>query len=148
MRHFERALIIAILGCLIVQAPIALADNPRDILIVVNKSIAPAGMSKDEIRDIFLKKRLNWKGGAKAIPIHAGRGSALRDDFRQRLLGMTGIEEDDYWKARQIKTGDPLPAEFGNTLKAVFKIKGAVSYVYREEYKEGIANVLLVLPAN
>lgn len=138
--------VVALAGLLTVAPGPTAADSPQDILVVVNNSLPLDQVSVDDLRDLFLKRRLNWQQGGKAVPIHAPEGSSLRKHFVKRLMGMSVADELTYWQERKIKAGVTPPAEFGNTLKAVFKLKGAVSYVYRSEYKDGVAKVLLVLP--
>ena len=138
---------IAVLS-LLLAAPFSVsAENPQDILVIVNKSSSVKSTSVDELRDVFLKKRSSWSGGDKVIPVHASEGSALREDFRRRVLNMSSGDEKNYWQEKKIKSGDSKPAEFGDTQRAVFKLRGAVSYVYRSQFKEGSANVVLVVPA-
>jgi hypothetical protein len=126
----------------------AAADDPDDILIIANPSAQASGISLDDIRSIFLKKRANWPRGGNAVPINARKGSALRGEFVQRVLNMTLAEESNYWKDEQIKSGLTEPAEFSNVLKAVFKLRGSIGYVYRSEYREGVAKILYVLKAH
>jgi ABC-type phosphate transport system substrate-binding protein len=145
MRHLATASVIL---ALVLAAPrIVGAESPKDILIIVNKAATVGKTTVDELKDVFLKKRSSWSSGGKVIPVHAPEGSPLREDFRKRVLSMSASEEASHWQVRKIKAGDSKPAEFGDTLKAVFKLRGAVSYVYRSQYKEGTANVVLVLPA-
>jgi ABC-type phosphate transport system substrate-binding protein len=125
----------------------ARAENPNDILVIVNPSVPVKSVSVQDLKDLFLKKRLDWGSGGKAVPIHAAEGSSLRTAFVRRVIGMSVAEEQSYWQERKIKAGIDKPTEFANPLKAVFKIKGAVSYVFRSMYKEGVAKVVMVLAA-
>jgi len=142
-------LAIALLLTTVLAAPSpASSDDPEDILVIVNNAVGAKKAKVDEIREIFLKKRTNWPGGGTAVPVNAGEGTALRKEFRRRVLSMNAREEQDYWNDKKIKTGVSCPVEFGNTLKAVFKLRNSVSYVYRSQYREGVARVLMVLPAS
>ena len=125
----------------------AAAEDPNDILIVANPSAPASGISLDDIRSIFLKKRSNWPGDGNAVPINARKGSSLRKEFVKRVLGMTQAEESAYWKDARIKSGLTEPAEFSDVLKAVFKLKGSLSYVFRSDYKEGVAKIIYILKA-
>ncbi|MDD5306172.1 MAG: hypothetical protein PHU25_02515 [Deltaproteobacteria bacterium] len=124
------------------------ADNPRDILIIVNLGASVGDVTIDQVRDIFLKKRTDWGSGLSAVPVHARKGSPLRRDFLEHVLKISQDQEDEYWAKMTIRFGFPGPPEFANTLKAVFRLRGAVSYVYRGEYKEGVAKVLFVVPVD
>ena len=39
------------------------------------------------------------------------------------------------------------PFSFSDALRAVFKVKGAVGYVFRGDYKPGVVKIIMVLPA-
>lgn len=128
-------------------APVGVrSESPSDILVIANNAAPASTLSLEEVRSIFLKKRASWSAGGKVVPVHAKEGSALRKSFQQRVLAMTAAEEAGYWQDQKIRRGLEGPAEFTNPLKAVFRIKGSVSYVFRSDYKEGVAKVLLVIP--
>lgn len=130
-----------------ISADAASAENPNDILIIVNRSVKANKIEIDELKDIFLKKRTNWSSGERAVPLNVASDPKLREEFRASVLNMSATEEKRYWQTRKIKGGDGEPAEFGNVLKAVYKLHGAVSYIYRSDYKEGIVKVVFVLEA-
>lgn len=123
------------------------AEKPNDILIIANKSVDATGVDMAELRDIFLKKKNQWKGGLNAVPVNAPPGTAIRDDFQKRLFGKSVNEMLRYWEEYKIRSGDTEPPQFPNALKAVFHMRGAVGYVYRAQYLKGVAKILLVLPA-
>jgi ABC-type phosphate transport system substrate-binding protein len=122
------------------------ANDPEDILVVVNVSVAEKSVELEELRTIFLKMRTSWRSGGKVVPINPKNGSALRRQFQERVLGMSADEEKSYWEKQKITKGVEPPPEFTNTLKAVFRIKGSVTYIYRSQYREGVSKVLYVLP--
>ena len=62
-----------------------------------------------------------------------------------KVLGMDAAKETAYWQEQKIKKGHTPPPELSNTQKAVFSLKGSVSYCYRKDFKKGAAKVLLVL---
>ena len=126
----------------------AAAENPNDILVVVNREAPSNQVSGDEVKSMFMKLKTRWRGGAKIVPVHAKPGSPLRRDFLRRILGMNPSEEEAYWNDRKIRAGVSKPLEFTTPLKAVFNINGAVGYVYRSQFKKGLAKVILVIPAN
>ena len=82
------------------------------------------------------------------VPINAMGSSPLREAFRTQVLQMTAAEETRYWQDMKIKKGLTPPSEFGNVQKAVFNLKGSVSYVFRSEHKGGVTKVLLEIPAS
>lgn len=144
MRH---AIPIILALAAFAASAVAAAESPNDILIVANTASGGGSLSVTDVRDMFLKKRSSWGNGVKVAPLNAVEGSALRTAFRAKVLGMTAGEERAYWQERKIKAGEAVPPEFGDTLRAVFKLKGAIGYVLRSQFKAGTAKVLLVIPA-
>lgn len=138
---------IAVLIGAAMSADPARAENPNDILVIANLGVKTNSIALDELRDAFLKKRTNWGSGERVVPLNVSDNPKLRDEFRAAVLKMSATEEQRYWQTRKIKEGDSEPAAFGNIQKAVFKLRGAVSYIYRSKYKEGVSKVVLVLPA-
>ena len=122
--------------------------GPEDLIIVVNKANKRNSITLAELREYFLRKRHTWGPGQKSVPIHAKSTTRVREAFNRKVLNMSVNEELQYWQNRKIKFGDSSIVEFGNNLKAVFKIKGSISYVFRSDYKEGVVKVLLVIPAD
>jgi hypothetical protein len=138
---------IACLAPLVIAAsgPTASAENPQDILIVVNNSSKISQLSVAELRDYFLKTRKTWPDGSKVVPINA-KEVALRDAFRVRVLSMSAAEEQRYWQNQAIRTGEQTPPEFDNTLKATYRLPGAVSYVFRKNLVQKVVKVVSVVP--
>lgn len=124
------------------------AERPDDILVVANNSLKADSVSTAELKAIYLKERTRWKTGGRAIPIHAKEGTALRRAFLQRLLRMEESRERAYWQEQKIKKGTLPPAAFSSSLRAVFQIKGSVAYVFRSDYKQGVAKVVAVLTSD
>jgi len=124
--------------------PVAEAEAPDDILVIGNKALDARGISKEELKATFLKKK-GTVGGSTVVPMNAPEGSSLRKEFRKAVLGMTAAEEQSYWEELKVKKAVSGPAEFGNTLKAVYSVKGGISYCRRSQYREGVAKILAVL---
>ena len=123
------------------------ADNPRDILIVVNTSVNISSVNLTVIKDLFLKIRIAWNNGKKVVPINPNNDQ-LRNDFRKRVLNMDDAAERRYWEDLKVKYGQSEPPVFSNNLKAVFKLPGSVSYVYRKDYRSNVAKIIFVVPSS
>ena len=120
--------------------------NPYDLLIVANRSSKTDSLTVVRVRDYFLKKRYSYSGGEKVVPINA-KEKTLRNAFRKRVLEMSAEEEQRYWQYRMVRSAVDAPPEFGNTLKAAFKLKGGLSYVFRKDYRENVVKIVLEIPA-
>ena len=122
-------------------------SNPMDIFIIVHRGVDAKDITQEMVRDLFLKKKVYWSVTERALAVNSA-DSALRDDFRGKVLKMTEAEEQRYWRDARVMGTQIEPTAFPNTLQAVFKLKGAVSYVYRKDYREGVSQVVLVIPAS
>jgi len=126
----------------------ARAESPNDLLIIANKAVKESNLTINTVRSIFLKRRSHWQGGGKIVAINDKKGTPLRTAFQDKVLDMSQRREEIYWEEQKIKKGVSAPPEMSSRLKAVFKVKGAISYVLRSEYKPGVAQILLVIPAS
>lgn len=120
------------------------AESPEDILVFVNSSMAVEALSVAELKQIFLKEKSRWPGGDPIVCIHP-KDMSIRALFRNKVLGMTGTEEDTYWQDQKIRKQLSAPVEMSNTPKAVFKINKSVSYAFRKDLPVGVVKVILVL---
>ncbi|MCP4601768.1 MAG: hypothetical protein GY847_14835 [Proteobacteria bacterium] len=142
-------LLVPTVTCLVLslQSMSARADDPNDIVIFANKSVAVNTITIEKARLLFLKIRKSWKKGGKAIAIHASVGEESRNFFVNAVLNRTISEDQSYWQKQKVMTGETPPPEFKNTLKAVFSIRNSISYCLRKDYLEGVVKILLVIPA-
>jgi ABC-type phosphate transport system substrate-binding protein len=132
MRQLKYRAIITVLVLLSALTSVPLnAESPGDIVVFVNNDRSTDSISKDELKQMFLKKKTGWPGGGdRIIPINAPENSPLGERFRQTVLAMTDREESSYWRDQQIRQQLSPPVEMSNTPKAVFKLKNAVSYTF------------------
>ncbi len=148
-RVLRLALSVAFATVCLTAVPTSLSasgsDNPNDLIIVVNRSVKMDRLTIAQVRSYFLLQKSSWPGGNKAVPFNA-KDSRLRDIFRTKVLSMTEKEEQRFWQDQMIRTGKKEPPEVGNVLKAVYHIKGAVSYVFRKDLRPGVVKVVLEIP--
>ncbi|MEW5948014.1 MAG: hypothetical protein AB1711_01220 [Thermodesulfobacteriota bacterium] len=136
-----------VLMFLLLPVMMAWAEGPTDILVIANKGVALDSISKDTLADLFLKKKgVKDNAGNDLVPINAPEGSPLRDAWAKRVLGMDAGSEVAYWKKMLVASGTQAPKSLPNTMAAAFSVKGAISYIKRSDYKEGVAKVLAVIP--
>lgn len=123
------------------------AEQPDDILIVANVNVPQEELSEIEVRSIFLGQRQTWSSGQRIVAVNAKAGTELRRQFQDHIIDMSPRKEASYWEDQKIRHGFAPPVQFSNPLKAVFSLKGAISYIHRKDFKEGVAKVLLVVPS-
>lgn len=123
------------------------AESPLDILIITNKGVDSKNMvDVSMLKAIFIKDVWFWGVGGKINAINAPLGSMLRKSFRERVLHWSKDQEIEYWQDQQVSRGVVKPPEFRQTLRAVFAIKGSIGYVFRKDYHENVARVVLIIP--
>jgi len=123
----------------------AAADSPDDILIFVNNKTATNSLTTEEVKQIFLKKRSSWPTGGNIVCINAKAGTALRQDFRKKVLAMSPTDERRYWETQKIKGGQKEPPSFSNLVKAVFKVPKSISYGYRKGVSPGVVKIVATI---
>ncbi len=121
--------------------------SPNDIFVVVNSSIPVGMVSEETVKSYFLKQLRHWENGVEVVAINDMDNTALRKDFQEKVLKMSPLNEDSYWETQKIQNSVAPPAELSERLKAVYKMAGGISYIYRSEYKEDVVSVVLVVPA-
>jgi len=133
--------------CIPQHAPVVAqtAGNPKDILVIANVNVADNSVTQTAVRDLFLKVRKEWKDGKRVLPIYP-IDAQLRDDFGERVLNMNTVAQQRYWEDLKVKYGQKEPPEFSNNQKAVFKLSGSVSFVYRKDLLPNVVKVILVVP--
>ena len=147
IRSRRRRLFIAVWMTLSFAIPItAAAESPEDIVVFVHQGSPVKSVSVAELKQLFLKKRASWSSGQSVIVINAPSGSAVRNQFRKAVLGMSEAEEATHWETARIRNQIAEPAEMLNTAKAVFRLKNAVSYAFRKDVPQGVVEVVLVIP--
>ena len=90
MRRFGRPLLI--IAALFVAAQ-ALAE---EIAVIVNRD-RTTQLSREEIAQIFLKKRRFWDDGTSILPVNQSAGSATRASFDKAVFGAGARRLSVYW---------------------------------------------------
>lgn len=144
---YTAAVVTVLISVTMSDSTTADASNSNDVLVIVNQSVKTDMVSVDQLRTLFLKVQTFWGNGKRIVPINAAE-PRLRNTFRRHVLRMDKAAEQQYWQNATVKKGEREPISMGNTLKAVFKLRGGISYIYRKDYREGVVKVVLVIPAN
>lgn len=148
-KAFHRVAMISLLACAFsIGTPTrirAQGDQPDDILIIANKNAPIDTISEEDIQAIFLRIRRVIGSGSTVVPVNARRNTPLREEFRKRILQLSPEKEGRYWEDKKISLGLTAPPEFSNPLKAVFKLRNSIGYIFRSEYREGVVKVIAVV---
>ena len=136
---------LLIVSCVMLfsQEPVK-AESPDDLIIIVNKKFNATSLSPTEVKRMFKKEITTYKG-MPVKPIHAKKGTVLRDLFLSKMLGMNQAAEQKFWQDMMVKKGMNPPCELGNTVRGVFSVPGAISYCFRKDFNPATANIVLTL---
>lgn len=137
--------LLALAAMWVPVAPTAHAESPDDVVVFVNREVAVSSVTTDELRQMFLGTRTSWPGGGRILCVNAAEGSKLRETFRTRVLRMSADEEQRYWEEQKVQGKGQEPASFGSTVKAVFRLKGGISYGLRGEVKGDVVKIVGVI---
>ena len=121
-------------GSLLLLSPMqSSAGSPRiEIVVIANKAVNLAKISRDELRPIFQTKKDTWPDGTPARPINLPDINPVRRAFDSAVLGLEPDRVARYWIDRKIRGGErPPPTASSSSLvvKLVSKTPGGLGYV-------------------
>ena len=91
MRRVAKPLLV--IAALLAAAPPALAE---ELAVIVNKQ-RTTQLEREEIAQIFLKKRRFWDDGTPMLPVNQNAGSAARASFDRAVFGAGARRLSVYW---------------------------------------------------
>jgi ABC-type phosphate transport system substrate-binding protein len=105
-----------------------------DVVAVVSSKNPLSSLSKNEIADIFLGKRLRFPDGEQAVPIDQEPGAVARTQFYTTIVGKTEAQLKAHW-SKVIFTGRGKPPPAVADSDAVKKLLAAnplaIGYIER-----------------
>lgn len=133
--HMPRLSMTWLLACVTLLAcPLVgfAEDSKETILVIVNKDVAAASLSRDELRPIFQTKKNAWPNGSAMRAFNLPEKDSVRRGFDAAVLGLDPDRVARYWIDRKIRGGDrpPLNAPSNAAMvKMVGKTPGAIGYL-------------------
>ncbi len=121
---------------LVIFALCAGVTSARADVVAVVSAQSPIGMlSQAQIADVFLGRLTRLPDGTAAVPLDQPEGSAVRDEFYQRMAGKSPAQLKAFW-SKLIFTGRGRPPkalpDSSEILKAVRGNPAAIGYVDRK----------------
>lgn len=123
--------IVGVVLCL-VPLPSFAGDSPEMIVVIANKSVGAAKVTRDDLRPIFQTKKDTWPDGSAAKPFNLPDSNRSRHGFDAAVLGLDPDRVARYWIDRKIRGGERPPQTAPSSavmVKVVAKTAGAVGYV-------------------
>ncbi|HHH35203.1 MAG TPA: phosphate ABC transporter substrate-binding protein [Gammaproteobacteria bacterium] len=102
------------------------------VVVIVSPDSSLDGLSKSQIKSVFLGKVKNLPNGEAAVPVNQAESSPVYDAFNQKVLGKSSAKVLQYWASR-VFSGKGSPPEVVPDDKAVIEFvkskKGAIGYI-------------------
>ena len=123
-----RVVVLAMLVIGLASTSIAAEETFK---VIVNPANSIETVDREFLRDAYLKKATEWKGGPTVRPINLSSTFPLRDKFTEHVLRKTPAQLKRYW-SQQIFSGKGVPPPEGSpdqVIEYVLANKGAVGYI-------------------
>ncbi len=131
MRNHLTLVAAVLLGLLAGPGPAAAQSG---YVVIVNDGNATRTVSRDDLSQIFLKRRTSFPSGLSAVPVDQAEASPVRETFSQEVHGRSTSAVESYWQ-RQIFSGQGVPpVEESSDDQVIAYVRGnlnAVGYVSR-----------------
>lgn len=134
------------LRALLVACCAVLSVARAEVVPVVGAQSPLAGLTREEVADVFLGKPMRLPGGIKPVPLDQVEGSPARDEFYRRYTGKSPAQVKALW-SKLIFTGRGRPprmlADGAEVLREVRANPLSIGYVDRQQ----VDATVRVLPA-
>jgi len=131
----------------IVAALAAGSVHGADLVVIVSARAPLAALRADQVADIFLSEANRFPDGSEAIAIDQQTGTALRDEFYDKVVHRSPALMKAYW-TKMIFTGRGQPPReaAGNAAvrKLVAENPGMIGYIERSALDPTVRAVLMV----
>jgi ABC-type phosphate transport system substrate-binding protein len=122
----------------LVLAAVALAcarptsAGPDPFIVIVNPDNPIAEIDRDDLRDAYLKRTLQWARGKAIHPLDLAKQFPVRERFTRDVLRKTGPQLQRYWN-QQIFTGKSSPPHVVSSTRDMIDLvlsqPGAIGYL-------------------
>ena len=112
--------------------PSSAGDSAEMIVVIANKSVGAAKVSRDDLRPIFQTKKDTWPDGPPTKPFNLPDSNKIRQGFDAAILGLDPDRVARYWIDRKIRGGERPPQSAPSSavmVKVISKTAGGVGYV-------------------
>jgi ABC-type phosphate transport system substrate-binding protein len=127
---------VGCIGWTLISLALSLASGAAmaDVVAVVSAKSPITALSKSQLTDIFLGKANRFPDGTQAVPIDQAEGSAVRDEFYDKVAGKSAAQIKAYW-SKIIFTGrGQPPPSVSSTIemkKRINENSAAIGYIDR-----------------
>jgi ABC-type phosphate transport system substrate-binding protein len=115
-----------------VLAPSVFAEGSEDFVVVVHPDNPQGAVSRDFLREAFLKRITEWPDKQSIKPADQKPFARVRDSFSRNVLGRSVAAVKSYWQQRIFSGRGVPPPELDSdqaVISYVLKHRGGVGYV-------------------
>ncbi|MEQ1438417.1 hypothetical protein AAG565_03550 [Fontimonas sp. SYSU GA230001] len=127
------ALALLLLGWMaaVGPAPAAEAAGAGVVAVIVHPQTATGKVDADALAQIYKRRRLYWRDGARIQPVNLPADHPLRRRFSQAVLHQLPEAMDEYWNEQYFHGALPphVLASAAGVLRFVGATAGAIGYV-------------------
>jgi ABC-type phosphate transport system substrate-binding protein len=133
-------------GWILIGLALALMNSVAmaDIVVVVSAKSPVGTLSKAQVEDIFLGRTIRFPDGALVVAIDQPEGSAIRNEFYDKVVGKTAAQIKAYW-SKIIFTGrGQPPPSVPNSVEMMKRISAnpaAIGYIDRDMMNDSVRAV-------
>ena len=117
------------------------ANAASRLVIVVHPANPVTKLGAGELEAVFTTRKLDWPGGARAVPFNFPARHPIREAFDRSALHLEPDESARFWIDRRVRGGHPPPRQVPDArtmLRVVASLEGAVGYVRKEDVSDGV----------
>jgi ABC-type phosphate transport system substrate-binding protein len=127
--------------------PSAASQPAVKLAVITPIALGEARLDIDDLRAIFLRKRLAWSGGQRIVAINQPPGSAVRLAFDKSVLGFSADQVARFWIDARIRFGTQAPRTIAGDamiINVVRLLPGSIGYVPAERVTAAVRVVARV----
>lgn len=117
----------------------------QNIIVIVNENNPLQSITKDQLRDYFLKKTKSWPDGSPVKFFDRREESRERNVFLKIFIERSSREVETFWIGQKLYTGHSAPTQVNNDSMAmalISRFPGAISYLDADvPLKSGIKKI-------
>ncbi len=110
------------------------AASAGGVVVVANKSVSASSLSIEEVKNIFLAKKTQWRDGSKIVFV-ALKSGGVQDDFLKSYLQKTSSQYNRYFRTLVFTGKGKAPRTFSTEAEVISYVSstaGAIGYVSSE----------------
>ncbi|MCP4353828.1 MAG: hypothetical protein GY795_50925 [Desulfobacterales bacterium] len=119
-----------------------------DVIIIANKNVPENTLTREQLREIFLGKRVQWSNHDKIHVATVKDDDGVYEIFLKQYLNKSHAKWKSYWK-RMVFTGRGVPPKTiiseAEAIAYIAETKGAVGYISSEGIQDESEPVVKII---